>query len=49
MTYDEHKREANMNDKSYCRVGMVSGKPSDDHGAVYFSVNFYYLKINQNR
>ena len=49
MTYDEYKVDQNINDESYCKIGLVYGKPSDNHGAVYLAVNSYYLKDEQHR
>ena len=48
-TYDEYKVEENINYESYCKIGLVYGKPSDAHGSVYLSFNFYYLKAEQHR
>ncbi len=43
MTYEERNKEMHfINDRSYCKVVMVFGKPSDDHGASYLDFKFYY-------
>lgn len=42
MTYEERNKEMHFNDRSYCKVVMVFGKPSDDHGASYLDFKFYY-------